>query len=412
MKNHIFQIVRKSSLAAVVVLLTITGCIREDGELEPATFPADGDVFTDTFGGGIDFLAYGESKLTAFDVDTDVKKFGTTSMRFEVPDADDPEGNFAGGILAIVVGEDENGDKIVGGGRDLTGYNVLSLWAKSSIPASIGVVGFGNGFEAGSEFVAGRSNVAVNSNWKKIYIPLPDPSVLVQEPGLFELAAGAIDDRGYTLWIDEVKFEYLETIGASVKQPLDLQVVVDVDGIDITVNAGIGYFDASDFNLAPTPTKSQADVISIFSDAYDNVPVTFFNGYWEPWQTTESAEFEVFGDNIIKYTNFNFVGTEFPVIDVSSMTHIHLDFFVPGTVPEGTQLQFLIKDFGADKIDGGGDDITQTYVLTDSDLVSDGWYSVDIPLNTTRTNVGQFIYSNENGSALGGFWVDNIYFHK
>ena len=57
-----------------------------------------------------------------------------------------------------------------------------------------------------------------------------------------------------------------------------------------------------DFNFAPTPTRDPNNVISIFSDVYNNVPVDFFNGFWQPYQTTESADFEINGDNVLNYT--------------------------------------------------------------------------------------------------------------
>ncbi|MBK7097029.1 MAG: hypothetical protein IPH57_18995 [Saprospiraceae bacterium] len=40
------------------------------------------------------------------------------------------------------------------------------------------------------------------------------------------------------------------------------------------------------------------NVSSIFSDTYTNIPVDYYNGYWQPYQTTLSADFEVNGDRI------------------------------------------------------------------------------------------------------------------
>ena len=80
-----------------------------------------------------------------------------------------------------------------------------------------------------------------------------------------------------------------------------------------------------------TPTADPADVISIFSNAYTNVPVDFYNGYWEPYQTTTSADFKVGNDDVLFYTNFNFVGIQFtsPTIDATDMTHLHMDVWIP-----------------------------------------------------------------------------------
>ncbi|MDZ7806635.1 MAG: Ig-like domain-containing protein [Gracilimonas sp.] len=65
------------------------------------------------------------------------------------------------------------------------------------------------------------------------------------------------------------------------------------------------------FTPAPTPTQAPEDVISIFSDAYENVPVDFYNGFYAPFQTTTSNDFVVNGNNVLNYENFNFVGIEF-----------------------------------------------------------------------------------------------------
>ena len=56
--------------------------------------------------------------------------------------------------------------------------------------------------------------------------------------------------------------------------------------------------------------------------------------------------------------NSNFVGTHSsnPTIDASAMTHLHLDVFIPGAVQSGTSLTLIIRDFGPDGQDGGGDD--------------------------------------------------------
>ena len=46
-------------------------------------------------------------------------------MRFDVPNANDPAGSYAGGAFFTAVG------------RDLSGYNALTFWAKSSQAATI-----------------------------------------------------------------------------------------------------------------------------------------------------------------------------------------------------------------------------------------------------------------------------------
>jgi hypothetical protein len=47
---------------------------------------------------------------------------------------------------------------------------------------------------------------------EKYIIPIPDASKLRAERGLFWYAEGAENGKGYTFWIDELKFEKLGTI--------------------------------------------------------------------------------------------------------------------------------------------------------------------------------------------------------
>ena len=56
------------------------------------------------------------------------------------------------------------------------------------------------------------TGLAVNSNWKKYIIPIPDPSRFTEERGMFFYSEGPENNRGYTIWFDEVKFEKLGTI--------------------------------------------------------------------------------------------------------------------------------------------------------------------------------------------------------
>ena len=127
-----------TNLRILTVFLSLTlafACSRDIEDLEPAAFPVNGNVFIDGFEGGLEYAAFGGSKLTAFQVDDDVTYDGNLSMRFEVPDADDPEGAYAGGAFTLP------------SGRDFTGFDALTFWARATQPASINELGFGNDLE-------------------------------------------------------------------------------------------------------------------------------------------------------------------------------------------------------------------------------------------------------------------------
>ncbi|MDZ7647333.1 MAG: hypothetical protein U5K54_09210 [Cytophagales bacterium] len=117
------------------------------------------------------------------------------------------------------------------------------------------------------------------------------------------------------------------------------------------------------FVAAPTPTRDPANVISVFSDSYTNIPVDFYNGFFAPFQTTlGGADLNVNGDDIIQYTNLNFVATEFknPTQNVSQMTHFHVDIQIQEAIVATDFISIQLGDFGADGAFGGGDDSNGT----------------------------------------------------
>ena len=491
MKNTKFNYFRNTILL-VLVLITSLNCEREiSDDATLATYPKTAEIFTDApVGMGSNFYfpyAPGPdnpigSKFNAWTVDDNVSYKGNASMRFDVPNGDDPNGNYAGGIF-----------RVDGPGRDLTGYDALTFWAKASQNVSINEIGFGEDFNtfSGNKYITTMRNVSLTTNWVKYIIPIPDASKLVQERGMLRYAAGGTgpDKKGYTFWIDELKFEKLGTIlplqasimnGSNVVRSTFVGVKASVSGIissfnmpngsnqSVTIAPAFLNFVSSDpavatvsdtgvvtpltagtavitatfngqdaigslrincsgsYNNAPKPTLSPANVISIFSDEYINVPVNYYNGYWQPWQTTASNDFSVLvdneSDNVLGYTNFNFVGIEFsnPTINANSMTHIHLDAFIPGPIAPGRQLRVLVVDFGADGAYSGGDDTrhSTTFTATTSTaVVSQNWISIEIPFSAmpglaSRSHLAQIILEGGDGTNNSILYVDNIYFHN
>ena len=59
---------------------------------------------------------------------------------------------------------------------------------------------------------------------------------------------------------------------------------------------------------APAPTFAAADVISLFSNAYTNVPVTTWSAGWDE---ADVEDIQIAGNDVKKYTNLVFVGIEF-----------------------------------------------------------------------------------------------------
>jgi hypothetical protein len=473
----------KNILPLCLVLFMAISCERElSDDKSPLEFSSIGEIFTDDFVGlGSDFyFPYGDSKFTAFSVDRTEGYNSNASILIDVPNAVDPLGNYAGGIF-----------RIDGDGRNLSKYDALTFWAKSSQGVIVGEFGFGEDFFP-NKYIATITNVSVGTAWTKYIIPIPDAAKLIQERGVFRYAAGTqgTNGLGYKLWIDDLKFEKLGTVaqprpaianGVSKTVNSFIGVTIPINelretfnlasGIDQVVFPSVNYFvfkssnpsvatvnaagqiavltlgvtvitgniggtlnaatnefvggtDSVDsitvnslgnFSLAPTPNRLPSNVLSVFSDAYTDVPVTYYNGFWTPGSTTGSADFSVNGDNILNYINFNYVGTAFtnPTLNASTMTHVHFNMYVPSPKPANFDFLISIEDWGPNQIDNGGDDTRQQIFVNTAQVPADTWITIEAPLIlANRNNIGLIIYENINGSSLKNFYIDNVYFYK
>ncbi|MFK7832748.1 MAG: glycosyl hydrolase family 16 [Winogradskyella sp.] len=471
MKNKRLMNLRKAFVLGLVLTMTL-GCERELTDAAvPASFSKVGEVFTDDFiGMGTDFYKpFAGSKFEAFSVDDQEGYESAASYRVDVPNADDPNGNYAGAIL-----------RIDGAGRDLTDFDALTFWAKASQGVSVGEIGFGQDFFENKYLVTAR-DFSISTAWTKYVIPIPDASKLTEELGVFWYSMGTqgTGGAGYTVWFDEIKFEKLDNIAQPRPAIVDGEdIVTDTftgvaaqltgltqtfnlgSGFDRTVEAAPSYFEFTssnpdvapvsesglinvngagmsvitaslagvdaagsltvnslgDFQLPEPPTRNPSDVIAIYSDAYQAVPVDFFNGFWQPFQTTLSADFVVNGDNILNYTDFNFVGNQFanPTVDATDHGNLHVNMYIPGEVPANFDFLISVVNFGADQVDGGGDDTRQQLFINSSQVVANQWMTFEFPLTglADRSSLGLIIYENINFATLRNFYLDNIYFYR
>ncbi|MEL6917790.1 MAG: Ig-like domain-containing protein [Bacteroidota bacterium] len=257
----------------------ISGCERDfSDDVQFATFNTNGDLFIDAPVGLTDqffesFDPATGANTEGFGTDDDVAFMGTSSIRIDVPAPDDPNGGFIGGIFR------DRGD-----GRNLTGFDALTFYVKGSTTATIGEVGFGTDFGE-NKFVTIAQNIRLSTDWRKVIIPIPDPSKLVQERGMFSFSAGtqSTDGFGFTFWIDELRFEKLGTfaqpspaifLGQNVTQqaftgssvPITgLTQTFNLDtGINQTVNAAPSYFDftSSDIEVAQVSELGEVSIVS------------------------------------------------------------------------------------------------------------------------------------------------------
>jgi hypothetical protein len=446
------------ALAAAFFLVGVSGCERDLDPLAPAPFPSDAAVFLDGFAPGLVYEAFGLSKVDAFNVDEQESYKGTSSIRLTIPSSTDRSGGFAGGAFIDPTG------------RDLSGYNALTFWAKASTAAVFDLGGLG----LSSSFTATWEGIHISSRWTKYVIPIPNPSRLTQLTGLFHFADGSEFPVGYEVWIDELQFEKLGTI-ASEQPAIDTRVIdaevgattevtgtrvtYDIAGKLQTINAAPAYFTFSSSDpsvatvdesglvrvvgtgtaiitaklgetdasgaltiqtprppdvAAPTPDLPAENVISLFSDAYTNVPVDTWSAVWD---AADVADIQILGDNVKKYSNLVFAGIEAksPPIDASAMERFHMDFWTSDPTAAPAVFRVKLVDFGADGAFGGGDDVEHelTFDATTTPALATGtWVALDVPLSafaglTTRSNIAQMIISGDPNTV----YLDNIYFY-
>jgi hypothetical protein len=160
---------------------------------------------------------------------------------------------------------------------------------------------------------------------------------------------------------------------------------------------------------APTPTQLPANVISLFSNAYTNVPVDTWR---TSWSSAILADVLIEGNETKKYSNLDFVGIETvtSTVDVTDKTHIHVDLWTPNV----TILGLKIVDFGADGVFGGGDDLEHQVSINAP--AQNQWVSLDIPLDdftglANRAHLGQYIFvAQPTGTAT--IFMDNMFFYS
>lgn len=360
---------------------------------------------------------------------------------------------------------------LVGAPRDLQAYNAVTFWARASADYALNAAGLGN-TASDSTFNAEVGGIALTSTWSQYIIPIPNSGELSEWAGLFHFAEGA-EAAPYSIWIDDVRYTQLDgavlgavspaiatvtltpEIGATASVP-GQSAVFPVNGVNTVVATAPRWFDyvSSDTNVAtvdaagvvtavgpgtaqitaslngtpangavtvepiaptspqsaaPTPSHPEADVISLFSDAYTNQPVDTWSAGWD---NADVAEESIGGDVVKVYTNLAFAGIEFhnpgPSIDATDMTHFHMDVWNANS----TEFKIKLVDFGG----ANGSTTEHELVFNASStpaLQSQSWQSFDIPLSdfvglTSRADLSQLIIVGTNSKV----YVDNVYFHK
>ncbi len=213
----------------------------------------------------------------------------------------------------------------------------------------------------------------------------------------------------------ELTFNFSSQVGTTFDQ---IVIFPDFSTFPRTYGT-VSYFDNITFGTpetmplvpqvaAPDPTLPQAQVISMFSGVYNNVPV-------DTWQTSWSQasvqDVQIQGNATKKYVNLNFVGVETVAqqINATNMTHFNLNVWSS----DFTQFRIKLVDFGANGVyDGPGNGDDKEHELTYTAPQQGNWITYHIPLSaftglTTRGHIAQLIFASNGTSTV---YIDNVYF--
>lgn len=381
-------------MTAFMVLMILVSCEREMSVLAPAPFPNDAEVFIDGFGPSIEPQSFLGTKLDALQIDDEETYSGSQSIIITIPGPGDPSGStWSGGALVASLA------------RDLTTYNALTFWAKASKALTLNTVGIGNDNAAPNPFVAERVNLPLTTSWTQYIIPIPLAAKLQQEMGMFYYSEGQEDEEGATIWLDEIKFEYLGSIAypqfsfssdaldvyenAVISIP-SVSVSFDVNGdvVDVlasseyltftssdstvvsvnsegtlvaeslgsaTVYASLGNIEGASDSLvitvgeappapdtaAPLPMVPADSVVSIYSNTYSSATAPDFYTYWE-FSTADVQEVMIEGNETMQFLNLNFAGIDFSSQLVDASGMTHFHMDVWTPDPSAAPASFKI----------------------------------------------------------------------
>ena len=106
-------------------------------------------------------------------IDTTEFQAGTASLRIDVPAA-----GYTGGAMQIATPQ------------DLSRFDAVTFWAKSSVDNPFNVFGIGNNASS-NVYQAEYNGVALTATWTQFTIPIPNAARLTAEDGLFHFAEGS-----------------------------------------------------------------------------------------------------------------------------------------------------------------------------------------------------------------------------
>jgi len=453
-------------LASMFFLLILVGCKKEvDDGAEEATLAADGEVFIDVLNAD-DFLSFDLAVTTgegyiSFEESTETYDNSSASIALTIPST-----GWSGGVFVDQTGRNLTSYNVltfyakgsadatlneVGFGNDNAGditYNVTlsnvaitTSWQKFYVPipeaskltVQKGLFYYAEGEESAYTlyldniqfenlgdiaFVEASINGGEDEDvatYVDEEIQIEDFSVTISDPDVNDVTVSTTasyftfssSDESIATVSDEGLITALAVGSATITATLGENDVVG--SYAVTVQEGSAPTEPTDAPAAPAVASD--DVISLFSDAYTDISVNTWKTNWSKSDTLTVEDVVIATNNVKKYSGLHYVGIETTAstVDLSSMTHLHIDFWSS----DATQFRIKLVDFGANGFYDGGDD-TEHELSYDSPTQGE-WVSYDIPLSdftglTNKTSLAQYILSAQPaGSAT--IYIDNFYFY-
>ncbi|TPV33394.1 T9SS type A sorting domain-containing protein [Paucihalobacter ruber] len=197
--------------------------------------------------------------------------------------------------------------------------------------------------------------------------------------------------------------------------PGDATVVVTAEDGVTTKTYTVSFIVEGPSTAAPTPPARPAeDVISIFSDAYNNIAVDTFD---TPWCGATTTEVLIEGNATKKVVGLGCEGVDWQgarTIDATGFTFFHMDIYTDSeTLDKSFNVKFSNWAGGTGEANAIEFSVTNANFLTTPNPGT--WISLDIPIasftninGSSINDIVQFIIS----SNLGTVYYDNLYLHK
>ena len=126
------------------------------------------------------------------------------TLKVVVPGPGDPANAFAGGTL------------VSGLPRNLSAFDAVTFWARSTREAPL-VIGLGADQSDNPLYIV-LGGISLDTAWRQYILPIPLPTRLTAEKGLFYFSAGADGSpaTGFTFWLANIQYV---TLGAAIDGP-------------------------------------------------------------------------------------------------------------------------------------------------------------------------------------------------